>query len=359
MIALVREGREDSALLEPLRLELESEGKALDERRRALLTIVALPELERVAELAGSLAGRTIDDVIHCAGCLDYFDTKELERVNVAFTAHMLELARRAGARRFVYVSSAYACGYVDGMAPEALHAAPPGDPTEYTRTKRDAEWLVARSGLPYLVIRPSILVGDSRSGRYSGKRYGLYQQWMGLERLLCDRYHEDYHVVAPEEPLNFVHQDAFVAAFRAACDELPDGAVTHIVSRREGSPTLRQMWELWLRQVARPRRVFYYRSLEHVPLKEISPRQRAFLMFASVNVQISAHRWEFESTHLQRLRDGGLDFVDATLESLALCQERFVRSSPRVQRYLEEHAARFADLPSVVDGSAIELAAS
>ena len=46
----------------------------------------------------------------------------------------------------------------------------------------------MAACGLPFIVLRPSILIGTGDTGRYSGRRYGLYQQWMGLERLVCDR---------------------------------------------------------------------------------------------------------------------------------------------------------------------------
>ena len=144
-------------------------------------------------------------------------------------------------------------------------------------------------------------------------------------------------------------HRLAF-AAFRRACRTLRDDAIVHIASRRETSPTLREMWDMWLSEIARPQRVHYYETLEDVPLATINPRQRAFLMFASVNVEISAHRWEFSCGHLEQLRAEGLEFCDASLPTLRRCQQRFVHSSTRMQGFLEEHAERFSDTPVVID---------
>lgn len=59
------------------------------------------------------------------------------------------------------------------------------------------------------MILRPSIVVGHSRDGRYAGRAYGAYQLWTGLCRFLCDEHREVIHAVAPDLPLNFVHQDA------------------------------------------------------------------------------------------------------------------------------------------------------
>jgi len=63
------------------------------------------------------------------------------------------------------------------------MHAGDGEDPTEYTRTKRNAEELVATSGVPYLILRPSIVIGDSRDGRYFGTvaRDGILGKVVGV----------------------------------------------------------------------------------------------------------------------------------------------------------------------------------
>jgi hypothetical protein len=283
------------------------------------------------------LADLGIDEIIHCAGCLDYFDEAALEAVNVGLTGHMLDVGRHLGVGRFVYISTSYSAGYVDHEIPEALADEPLEDPTYYTRSKRRAERMVAESGLPWLVLRPSILIGEHVSGRYSGKRYGLYQQWMGLERLMTDRYHPSIHTVAPTKPLNLLHQDFFQDAFASAHAWLPNDCVCHLTSSNDVPPTMRELWDLWL-EIARPQTVYYYPSVDAVNLRAIDLRQRAYLTFAQVNLQIGAHDWLFAHDWLDALnRARGLKLRDATLESVARCQNRFVRTSDALTRYQEK----------------------
>lgn len=349
IVCLTRPAHDRRSLLAPIIEEWEAQARCgWSDVVEARIEQLALPDdLVDVADLAPRLPG--VDEIVHCAGCLDYYDVHKLQAVNVHYTAHLLVLARRLAVKRFVYISTAYSSGYQTQRTPEALLAEPAGDPTQYTRTKREAERLVATSGVPFVVVRPSILIGTSDTGRYSGKRYGLYQQWMGLERLTCDRYHEEFHTVAPRMPLNVLHQDAFCQAFKAAYKRLPDGAFMNLVSDPERSPSMRHLWDMWF-DVTRPARVYYYPTLDDVPLKAIHTRQRAYLTFAQVNLEIAAHRWQFETTWLALLRAQGLDFADATVETVRVCQDRFVRCSEPMRKYLLEHGERLAALPRVVE---------
>jgi nucleoside-diphosphate-sugar epimerase len=349
IVCLTRSTHDRQALLAPVIEEWEAQAHgcwsdAVEQRIEQL----HLPDdLADVANLAPTLQG--VDEIIHCAGCLDYYDVAKLQAVNVAYTAHLLVLARRLSLERFVYVSTAYSSGYQTERTPEALLAEPPSDPTQYTRTKREAERLVAASGVPFVVIRPSILIGTSETGRYSGKRYGLYQQWMGLERLACDRYHAEFHTVAPRLPLNVLHQDAFCDAFKAAYRWLPNGAFMNLVSDPQRSPSMRHLWDMWF-EVTRPATVYYYPTIHDVPMKAIHTRQRAYLTFAQVNLEIASHRWQFEATWLDLLRAKGLRFVDATVETVRVCQDRFVRSSDQMRKYMLNHGEQLASLPKFID---------
>ncbi len=349
IVCLTRAVHDRKALLAPIVEEWEAQAKGCwSDAIEARVEQMALPEdLADVRDLAPSLQG--VDEIVHCAGCLDYYDAEKLQAVNVHYTAHMLVLARQLDLKRFVYVSTAYSSGYQPHRTPEGLLAEPGSDPTQYTRTKREAERLVAKSGVPFVVIRPSILIGTSDTGRYSGKRYGLYQQWMGLERLACDRYHEEFHTVAPRMPLNVLHQDAFCDAFKAAYKWLPDGAFMNLVSDPGRSPSMRHLWDMWF-EVTRPARIYYYPSLNDVPLKEIHTRQRAYLTFAQVNLEIASHHWQFEATWLELLGAKGLRFVDATVETVRVCQDRFVRSSEQMRKYMLNHGDRLAALPKYIE---------
>ena len=306
------------------------------------------------------LAARGFETIIHAAGCVDYFDQASLDAVNVQLTELMLALGKAANVARFVYISTAYSAGYADGEIPEVALSEPKSDPTDYTRTKRNAERLVAAGGLPFIIARPSIIIGAHSDGRYSGKRYGLYQQWMGLERLMLDRYHAEIHTVATHAPMNLIHQDEFQTAFDAALRWIPDGAHINFVSDTDVAPSMRDLWNLWV-DVARPERIFYYKKFDDVNLKAIHPRQRAYLTFANVNLEIGSHPWRFSRNWLRELEAKGVKFQDVTIDSVERCQARFISHSSLIPRYRERFANELAAVSQthVVEGVAMEGTAS
>lgn len=327
---------------ERLQIELSALGLSWDEVSDRVRTVswLGVDEIGNQG-WAQALDSLHIDEIIHSAGCLDYFDLDALTAVNLNLTTWLTDLGAYWGVQRFTYVSTAYSAGYIDGQIAEALLPEPERDPTAYTKTKRQAEWIVANSGLPYLILRPSILIGEWSSGRYSGKRYGLYQQWMGLERLLSDRYHAAIHTVAPAEPLNLLHQDTFQQTFAYAHRWLPNGAICNLVSSDDAAPSMRELWDMWIAEV-KPETVYYYPRFEDVNLKAIDIRQRAYLTFAQVNLEIGAHRWRFDRGWLQAMGEHGLIFHDATREGVARCQSRFIASSDTLTRYFERFSTQF-----------------
>ena len=318
-----------------IRLELEAEGIATGDLEHRL-RVVSWADLE-TGEPLKRLSQAGAWDVVHCAGSVSYFEDEALELANVALTERVLRVAGDGGAARFVFVSTAFSCGYVQGAAAEELHAEPEGDPTSYTRSKRKAEHIVARGGLPYLILRPSVLIGDSRDGRYAGKRYGLYQLWMGTEKYLTKRYFPVCHAVAPDTYVNFIHQNGFKAALAATMAHLPDDRVMHVVSRTVATPSMREAQKLWFERTLRPQEIHYYPHVDDVPVRTLDSRQRALIALASVNLQIASRHWAFSSATLDALIDRGLAFPHVTQASLQVCQERFVRTSERLREY---HAA-------------------
>jgi nucleoside-diphosphate-sugar epimerase len=291
-----------------------------------------------------------VTDVIHCAGCLDYHDEAALQLINVDYTAHLAAAAAALRVDRFAYVSTAYSAGYLDTstendatIAERISAEEPQRDPTGYTRSKRHAERVVATTDVPWLILRPSIVIGAARNGRYSGKRYGLYQQWMGLERLLSSKYHAEIHTVAPVQPLNLLHQDVFQDALLASLRYVPPQSVVNLVSRDAVCPSMRTLWELWMEHVSRPQRVVYYKRFDDVDLKAIDMRQRAYLTFAQVNLEIGAHRWRFDRHWLEQLeRSGHLQFTDASFDSVKRCQDHFVAASDVLAAYRRKFNTQF-----------------
>jgi thioester reductase-like protein len=114
-----------------------------------------------------------VDEVIHSAASVSFgLPLAEARAVNVAGTRRMLELAtlvsaRGGGLRRFAHVSTAYVAGTHRGRFGEDDLERGQGFHNTYERSKWEAERLVRRHAerLPVQVFRPSIVVGDERSG--------------------------------------------------------------------------------------------------------------------------------------------------------------------------------------------------
>lgn len=336
-------------ILSRIAAELDAEGRPPSPHDLERVVTVPLPSPERMGEMLPLLRALGVVDVLHCAGCLSYFNVEKLQAGNIALTQALLSLSANLGVGRFVYLSTAYSVGFVEGPIEETLHEEHGVDPTDYTRTKRDAEWLVARSGVPWVIVRPSIVIGDGRDGRYAGKPYGVYQLWTAGERYLSSALPPVLHVVAANEPVNFVHQDSFTAAFWAAYRTLPDGSVVHVVSRETALPSMRDLWRLWLETHGGPREVHFYPRMADVPVDEMDPQLRLWLDFTAVNNDIASVRWRFRMDRLDEMRRGGLAFRDVSLESMRLVQTRFVADSPKVQDFVARYRAAGAERPRFV----------
>lgn len=141
-----------------------------------------LGELGRCQVVAGDLtaagcgveAPGRVAQVWHCAASLVFEDRylASIRAVNVDGTRNALDLAARAGAEIFNYVSTAYVSGRARGLLAEVVHGAETSN--HYERSKVDAEALVAASGVPARILRPSVVVGHSRTSR-AASSFGLY----------------------------------------------------------------------------------------------------------------------------------------------------------------------------------------
>ncbi|MGB9147276.1 MAG: SDR family oxidoreductase [Acidobacteriaceae bacterium] len=107
--------------------------------------------------------------VIHSAATVRFdHSLDEARRINVEGTRHVLDFA--AGARRLrsiAYVGTAYVAGERSDLVRESELAIGQAYRNTYEQTKAEAEALVrSRLGsLPGVILRPSIIVGDSRTG--------------------------------------------------------------------------------------------------------------------------------------------------------------------------------------------------
>jgi len=107
--------------------------------------------------------------VIHSAATVRFdHSLDEARRINVEGTRHILDFAAAARQlRSFAYVGTAYVAGERSDLVRESELAIGQAYRNTYEQTKAEAEALVRSrlALLPGVILRPSIIVGDSRTG--------------------------------------------------------------------------------------------------------------------------------------------------------------------------------------------------
>lgn len=133
-----------------------------------------------------ALLRKRVDEVWHLAASTTFDDNKraEIEATNIGGTQQAIGLAKCFNRLdRFYYMSTAYVCGKQNGVIAEDQIDDRAGFKNVYERTKWECEKIVRASGLPFTIIRPSILIGDSRTGRSMGEVRMIYGYLLALYR--------------------------------------------------------------------------------------------------------------------------------------------------------------------------------
>jgi thioester reductase-like protein len=122
-------------------------------------------------ETADRLA-EEVTTVMHCAASVSFdLPLDESRRINVDGTRHVVELAERfPRLERLSYISTAYVAGEPRRLFRENQLDVGQRFRNAYERSKFEAERMVRERAarLPLQILRPSIVVGDSRTGRTS-----------------------------------------------------------------------------------------------------------------------------------------------------------------------------------------------
>jgi long-chain acyl-CoA synthetase len=188
-----RRGRTPGERLGDLLEELypDADTKALMERVRMFEGDIAVERLGISEAEYADLASRTTR-IVHCAAAARFdLDLEDARRINVGGTGNMLELARRCGSlEKFDYIGTAYVCGKREGIILEDELDTGQEHRNTYERSKMEAEKMVRRSfgELPLTVMRPSIVICDSKTGRasdFNGFYRALRLYWHGLARMM------------------------------------------------------------------------------------------------------------------------------------------------------------------------------
>jgi nucleoside-diphosphate-sugar epimerase len=199
------------------------------ERARELGDRVSIVEGDITSAI--DLAARDISEIYHLAAVYDLSVPRDVGmRVNVAGTRHMLDFAERCRSLlRFHYISTCYVSGRYDGVFREDDLDVGQHFNNFYEETKFLAEVEVReRIGIPTTIYRPSVVVGDSRSGetqKFDGPYYVM--QWILRQPRIAllpvvgrpSKYH--FNVVPRDFMIDAL--DFLTARGKATCYQLAD----------------------------------------------------------------------------------------------------------------------------------------
>jgi nucleoside-diphosphate-sugar epimerase len=269
-----------------------------------------------------------VQEIIHSAGSVSYDDEETLLTVNVEFTRALVGLGKKLNVKRFIYISTAFSCGFGRKVVYEDLHPEPTFDPTLYTKTKRQTENLIIKSGVPYVIMRPSIVIGDSKTGIYYGKPYGIYQLMHFAHKVGRGSPKDNLHVIAPNVKLQVIHQDHFQDAMERVFRTAPAGTIVHLASEYSSLITSRELIDYWVQSYLKPSSIHYYDSLADFPMEDsrLSRKEKLFVEMTGVNNEIAGYELEFDLTQLKKMYGDHEEFPKVTYRSLQKCIDWYMQ---------------------------------
>ena len=156
-----------------------------------------------LAERAYAELAAKVDAVIHCAAVTDFNRAGSLEATNITGTEHVTAFAAAAAAKPVLYhVSTAFVHTTADGDRGRTAAG--------YAASKAAAEQVVRSSGVPHVILRPSVVIGDSDTGEIAA--------FQGLHRVVAGLFGGIVPMIpfGPGWPIDFVPAD--VVADSIAC---------------------------------------------------------------------------------------------------------------------------------------------
>ncbi len=201
---------------------------------------VSLPNLGLDNKVRDQL-NSNVTRVIHSAATVRFDHTlDEARQTNVEGTRHILDFAAASrNLRSFAYVGTAYVAGERNGVILESELAVGQGYRNTYEQTKSEAETLVRSrlDSLPGIILRPSIIVGDSRTGATSSFKM-MYWPLKIYARGLWRTVPGYPDAVLDIVPVDFVAD----AIAQAIFDDAALGATMHICAGPRASATIQQI---------------------------------------------------------------------------------------------------------------------
>ena len=174
---------------------------------------VSAPLLDLTPEVYRRLCDE-VDVVVNCAAIVNFSaDQGEVDRVNVEGLGRVVEFAAEAEAV-LVHASTAYVSRYGRVGGGGKLGSAKVAARTdEYVASKYLGEQMVRDAGLDAVIVRPSVVVGDSRTG-YMRQTQAVH---LLAEHLLTGRL--PFLPAHPGWRLDIIPQDVVARGIRAVLD--------------------------------------------------------------------------------------------------------------------------------------------
>jgi thioester reductase-like protein len=244
--------------------------------------------------------------VIHSAATVRFdHSLDDARRINVEGTRHILDFAERAGQlRSFAYIGTAYVAGERSDLVSENELAVGQSYRNTYEQTKAEAEALVrSRLGaLPGVIMRPSIIVGDSLTGVTSSFKM-MYWPLKIYERRLWRTVPGYPDAILDIVPVDFVAGSVVQLLF----DEAALNCTVHLCAGPRGSATIQ---EVALRAMKyfngpAPRYVdpkFFFAVLRPLLFLSLWGRKRRVLRDGRAYRDYFTMRMQFDTSNAERL---------------------------------------------------------
>ena len=244
--------------------------------------------------------------VIHSAATVRFdHSLEEARRINVEGTRRVLDLAAKMRQlRSLAYVGTAYVAGERSDLVRESELAIGQSYRNSYEQSKAEAEALVRwrLASMPGVILRPSIIVGDSRTGVTSSFKM-MYWPLKIYARGLWRTVPGYADAVLDIVPVDFVA--ASVA--RLAFDEVALGSTVHLCAGPRGSATIEQVARRAMEyfHAPEPRYVdpkFFFDVVRPLLFMTLWGRKRRVLRDGRAYRDYFTMKMQFDTTQAERL---------------------------------------------------------
>lgn len=279
-------------------------------------------------KMAQDPALKGVDTIFHCAADVNLGKDPEgrVFRINYNGTCNVLALAKCLNVKEFHYVATAYVAGKFKGRA---MEQEPQNNDfnNAYEESKFKAEIEVRKSGIPFTIYRPSIVVGRSSDGRIR-KPLAVYRIFEFIGKLkvhCCSKYKLDpyqttdlkiYFNTKSSELIYFVPIDLVQRAITRLFQFPVENKAYHITGE---CPTSTYKIDKILTHVLRTNKIFYAENETLPSESSVCDEKLAERLLGDLYPYFST-QIEFDQTNIRAALGEALDkyqFTDISLEEM------------------------------------------